>query len=75
MYYLNYLSTNVYTKLPPSIFHDLFRLLANLFLLLGCVNIPNTIGQFVNDPIESRHKDIVNERYSYFSLFSSSVLL
>ena len=28
----------------PSFFNDLFRLLANCFLLLGCVTIPVTIG-------------------------------
>ena len=27
-------------------FNNLFRLLASCFLLLGCVNIPNTIGRF-----------------------------
>ena len=28
-------------------FNDLIRLLANCFLLLGCINIPNTIGWFL----------------------------
>ena len=36
---------NVYTDnyLPPFC-KDLFRIFANCFLLLGCVNIPNTIS-------------------------------
>ena len=46
---------NTYTDnyLPPFS-KDLFRQLANCFLLLDCVNIPDTIGWFSKDLIESR---------------------
>ena len=43
-YYLSLLYPCNVQILPAPFSKDLFRLLADCFLLLGCVNIPDTIG-------------------------------
>ena len=68
---------DVYTdNYLPSFFNDLFRLLPNCFLLLGCGNFSVTFAWLIfKDPIESRHKVIGIGKYTYLTPSLSSVLL
>ena len=57
----------MYIKITTCPSFPLFRLLANCILLLGSVNIPNTINWFFKDPIDSRHEVLGMGTLSYLT--------
>ena len=48
-------------------FLHLFRLLANCFQWLGCVNIPDSFDLFYKDQIESWHRVLGKGTFSYIT--------